>query len=201
MPRPSPTFFTCAALVVVIGCGTKPNSDGSDRGTDACSTIPTPQDDATSVKWASMNEWAQAGDVRVRVAKSQVQFVPLTGNNTKYKSKEPELMVWLEVENTSKVKKILYERWGTNTFARGDKLTDEHGRDYRISSYGWFSGGVEGGLDRSTKYMQPGDPAFTDIVCFERPADAATELRLTLRAVQLDELTVFRFRLRAADWK
>jgi hypothetical protein len=158
------------------------------------------------VKYAGMNEWVQVGDLRVRLTKAAVKKVPLIssfgGSDRKYESKDPELMVWVEIENLSKTKKVLYSRWGASGFDRRSQVEDEHGNKYSLSPYdGSLSGRVEGGLEYSTKDIRPGDPVLTDIVCVERPIDAATEVRLTLNGLPSSEKETFRFKIRAADWK
>ena len=45
------------------------------------------------------------------------------------------------------------------------------------------------------------EASLTDIICFERPVDAATEIKLVLDAVQRNEKDKYRFKIPAAVWK
>jgi hypothetical protein len=159
----------------------------------------------TSEKGAALNEWVQAGDVRVRVTKAKVQKVPLvlgTKGKEKFESDGPELMLWVEIENLSKAKKVTYFRWRTGPL-RGPwaKLTDDHKNEYRLIPRGELLGvHVDGGSEHSTTTMAPGAPVIRDILCFEPPVGAAKELTLILNRLQDEEKGEYRFKIPASVW-
>lgn len=219
----------CAAvLLVAVGCGKKKEEDSPDdsrteadkakeklrddiKGLVRGNGKPapdTPDDPGPKVetKAAGPNEWSQVGDVRVRVTKAAVKKVPLTVttglSDRKEETKEPELMLWLEIENTSKVKKFDYKRWGNSLSSPRASATDEHGNKYRPKIHdGGYGKYVEGTFKFGSANLRPGEKPIADILCFDRPVDAATELVIVLKPLVEEEKGEFRFKIPASAWK
>ncbi len=58
-----------------------------------------------------------------------------------------------------------------------------------------------GGTGRGYATIYPGDPMFTDVICFQRPVAPATELRLVLPALISNDEGTYRFRIPSSAWK
>ncbi len=162
----------------------------------AAPLIPAPK---AEEKFAGMNEWAQVGDVRVRIVKAKIQKVPLisqvTGKTSP--SSEPELMLWFEIENRSEVKLVTYLRWESKRLIGQEGITDEHDNKYRIQKHDLIEGAPLMGLEK----LRPGSAAVTDIVCVEPPVDRATRIRLVLYPVELKRDGVYRFEIHSSAWQ
>jgi len=182
----------------------KSDGDGASKPTQPTTRTPvrpgrlwsTEDERATAQPTAGLGEWRQVGDIRMRIDGATIgkpRVKPLFGR-TEYVADKDYLLIHFTVENLSKSKKLEYGRPRNGFGSHAAKLTDEHDNDYRTGPY--EDDEVNGHTGRATIY--PGDPPVQDVLCFQRPVDAATELRLTVAPYWLPGNEPFRFRIPAS---
>ena len=155
-----------------------------------------------------VTDWVTVGGVAVRVHKAVVQSPVVeeraAGNNTKWRERElerPALVVWLQIANRSGAKELQYSGFGRGeAHHEGPKLTDEFGRVYATQSHESETRRLQ---DRATPHaaLTLGGKAVTDVLCFDPPGAATTELTLTLPALTGKGDGLYQFALPAAAWK
>lgn len=150
----------------------------------------------TSGKSVGVGEWSRIGDARVKITKVSVQKVQYKAglfNDSKFTSDEPLIMIWINIENLSKTKKMDYFR---RSGFSGIKLIDEHD-----NSYGQRLDDED--IDGATQYksLYPGDEAITDVMIFERPVDAAKQLQFSYPSLFIGDKGNHEFRIPATAWK
>jgi len=154
-----------------------------------------PEPESTGV-----GEWSRVGDVQVKVTGAQISRAILVSDDakeTEIKDSDERLLVYVSIQNLSKVKKLDYHIWGGP--AREADARDEHGNRYLCYS-GTSSFWVKGGVRRGYKTVQPEDPAFAEVLRFEKPVKAATEVRVTLDALEIGLREKHHFRIPSSEW-
>ncbi len=142
---------------------------------------PAPEPAKPPSEWADASrEAVTQGDLRVRVTGVKVDFVRLheLGDT---ESKEKDLLIVLQIENTSATRKIDYRGWGAMELLLDQerpRLTDNFGNLYKRVEFG-IGSQVEGQITTASIY--PGK-AVTDVLVFERPVEGVEFLRLELPA-------------------
>jgi hypothetical protein len=113
---------------------------------------------------------------------------------------KPELILWVEVENRSKAKKLDYHGWDWPALnSDAISLTDEHGNKYRLHDYLNISRIVK---DRAKGgAVNPCDEPVRDVLLFERPVSAATRLTLVLPSLVSKDGGLYHFEIPADAWK
>jgi hypothetical protein len=188
-----------------------PTSGVLPGGGDA--VVPVPPGDgspppSTVLASVQLGEWANVGNVRLKLDRAVVQKpirVRLSDSLKEYESEggDAELIIWLSFENRSKAKLLRYHRWsGTQAQDRAaPELTDSKGNKYRCTTTADTAGHIKGGHKATTATIRPGDPALVDAVTFERPVDAAGDLRLKAPLPMGDRpVGLVEFRIPAAAW-
>ncbi|MBN9521676.1 hypothetical protein J0H58_24710 [bacterium] len=125
----------------------------------------------------SVSDWSTVGDVKVRVLKAEVRkpvLVDIIGGGGAREGSQPELLLWVETANASADKKLVFAPWG----APNVTLTDDKGNRYRL-----LDEPGERGLKENDPVLPglslPSAPPLVWVYRFERPASAATRLRLS----------------------
>jgi hypothetical protein len=147
-----------------------------------------PADDA-EVKWTDAAAGtAQCGDVTIKIVSAVIGRVPLVSQVKENTSKDPALMITVELQNSGKKGKVAYKSWSLGMSSGGStKLTDNIARSYPMRSKGAYPGYlVRGQLNDA-----PIEPSATieDILVFQRPINdgKVKVLRLTLPAAAFGE--------------
>jgi hypothetical protein len=127
------------------------------------------------------------GDIYVEISKAVVAPVPLMGAGDKVEpSKKECLMLFVGIINYSQSKGREYRGWMANLPELDQRVVvrDDLGNTYRRVQFG----------DRKVrkqrpdgKSLTPSDGTLLDLLVFEKPADKARELRVTLAGSQLGE--------------
>lgn len=160
------------------------------KSEDAKISDPLPE-----VKFTGLNEWCRVGDVQVRITKGKVMNVPLkTLAGTEYVSKEPHLVLVIEIQNLSKVKKLDYSRW-RDDFSSQVSVTDEHDNKYRLEYRDNFA------TETRFKTIQPEGAIHKDMICIEPPVAPATQLKLVLPNLVSYKDEPYRFKIPSSAWK
>lgn len=161
-----------------------------DAQPDVPQATPMPKNDG----WADASKDVVAvGEVRVRVMGVRVDKFQINDLGRVGPSTEDKLLVFLEVFNSSKTKKVEYRSWCPQiTFTQGEtaSLGDEHGNHYlRVSPS--FGQKFVNQVDRQSS-IYPGK-VLTEMLVFQVPVETATELRLTLPGRNVDQNGDYRF--------
>ncbi|HEY1188059.1 MAG TPA: hypothetical protein VGE74_10405, partial [Gemmata sp.] len=86
-------------------------------------------------KVAKLGEWSRVGDVSIALTGAKVAKIQSkTFGGSIYESKEPELIVSIEVRNHSAVRRLDYSRPGG--YWHGVRCADEHGNTYILTPHG-----------------------------------------------------------------
>ena len=210
------TWLVYLAAMVAAGCGQAPSPNGSPAIEDPAPrwqaanenvssvppapavtpAAPPPTRSTASSGWKS--DWSQVGDVRVRLERVSVERpTMLSFTDKEYLGDNEELVVRVAVENLSKTEPLEYRRW---EFGRlSPKLSDNLGKTYMTRTFSTtkVKDGVKGGMAT----IQPGGPALTDVLLFERPSDEATQLRLSLPPQKAVGDDAHEFVIPASAWK
>jgi hypothetical protein len=129
------------------------------------------------VQWidASKDAWI-GGDVTVRVLRAEIGRPKVSdGSGRMFPSKEPVLIVRLELINRATGATVKYTPWaGPNAAVR---LTDPSGKEYPATAFG--PGNWVEGQQRAPASIGP-KASIQDVLVFARPAEGAGPLRLTL---------------------
>lgn len=178
-----------------LGSGGTPAPD--DDYTSSISSTPQTHDNPAPV-WASAETPVRQGDVQVQVRTIQIGTVPLKDaiDGKRGISKDPLLIIQVEVTNVSETKKVDYKTWGGRALAFGTKCTlvDNFGNRYKIISFG-ISDMVVGAIDSESIY--PGK-SIQDVLVFEAPVSKAEYLNLELSASQFGGDGMLRIRIPAS---
>jgi len=156
------------------------------KGEDAKPSAAPTDDD---VKWTDAAAGtAQCGDVTIKIVSAVIGRVPLVSQVKESTSKDPALMITVELQNSGKKGKVAYKSWSLGMSSGGSpKLTDNVARSYPMRSKGAYGGYlVRGQLNDA-----PIEPSGTieDILVFQRPINdgKVKVLRLTLPAAAFSE--------------
>lgn len=158
----------------------------SDPATPAVTVLPTaPAPRAVNPfppppGWSS--DWRRSGDVGVRVRSVAYSQVPLVDRRRQFRSPDEYLVVWVEIENISPARSIVYRRW--QPVLSGEcTLTHQSGATV---GYAVYPGGA--GREWFTEFTQevpPGSPPVVESIAFARPDTAEPgPLTLTLDAAR-----------------
>jgi hypothetical protein len=149
-------------------------------------------------KWAPADKGVRQGDVEVRVISAQVAPVPLREEfgGDRETSKEPQLMLTVQIKNTSDSKKIDYRSWaGRDVSFERDYATihDNFDNNYKRITFG-FSSRVVG--QTTVESIYPGR-SLNDVLVFEPPISKAEYLNLELPAENFSGKGMLRLRVPA----
>ena len=134
----------------------------------------------------ALKEAVTVGDIQVVVKEVRIYKPRLKGrygSGTEFTMKETWLVVSLEIRNLSDVKRYTHFGWSRHSLGiSGPRptLLDEHGNSYL--HHGPDSPTVDG-LQTSLSKLDP-KQVLQDFAMFDTPVDKATELKLTLPAIQ-----------------
>lgn len=211
------TSLLVAGLVLVClicGCGRKDQEDDRSPSAAPPTKVTRPPDPASRDEprkpkgleppgWTAIGEWAAVGDVALKIQGVRLQKPVMIGglrSDREYELDEPELLMHIQVENRSKVRKFDYSHSSfTAGFTSSVKLADEHGNKYRARNHSGPSSSLKGSA--RFKAIHPGDPPVDDILAFERPVAAATRLQLVMPALDSKAKGEYRFEIPSAAWK
>jgi hypothetical protein len=171
-------------------------SDADDKERSAAQKNQAAPTSKTSEEWVIAPTPAKLGDVIVKVRTLEIDRVPLKGIGGEGESKEPLLMVTLEITNTNANRKIDYKTWaGRSVSFERDfaTLEDNNGNSYKRISFG-FSEQPIGRYESESIYPEK---VLGDILVFETPIKTADHLDLELPAKNVGEKGSFRIRIPA----
>jgi hypothetical protein len=147
--------------------------------------------------WVSAPTPAKLGDLVVKVGSVKIDRVTLKGTTGKGRSKEPLLILSLEITNTNSNRKVDYRSWaGSDVSFERDfaTLKDNNGNSYKRISFGIFDKPV-GSVEAESIYPEK---VLGDILVFEIPLKTAASLDLELPAGNVGEKGFFRIRIPAS---
>jgi hypothetical protein len=164
--------------------------------------VEAPSEPKAAAEYVPLGEWCDSDFAAVRIVSAEVAKPKMrqafTGDVVD--GGQAELIIRLEIKNNSPTRKLDYYRFRFSDFDNKARATDEHKNQYPAIEHDGSAGKGSLALGEASKTMHPGDPVHVDYFCFERPVEAATELRITLGALT-PEGKPFHFKLVAADWK
>ena len=161
------------------------------EGSTSASTPKTGTEAQEKKQWADATKnVVTRGDVAMRIKTVRLGTTTMAGIAGK-EQLGPLLLVTLLVTNRSPTKKVDFEGWSSDVRFIGPQctLTDEHGNQYKQMRSG--IGGQWDGHVMSQTIAPQG--AMTDVLIFEPPVEAATDLRLEIPAEPLDREGWYRF--------
>lgn len=172
--------------------------------TGGASNVPTTKPTISSLapadeEWVTADSGVRQGDVAVRVRSAEVGIVRVledfSGDTST--SKEPALMVKLDIRNISDSRKVEYHGWAGErySFASRDfaSIQDNFGNTYKRIGYGVTNRPVG---QVTTESIYPGK-SITDLLVFERPVDKAEYLNLELPGKNFGGSGMLRMRIPA----
>lgn len=134
-------------------------------------------------EWPSAKRPVRFGDIQVALPVVNVAKVVVGSpiDRKRSLSRDDHLIVFVQIENLSKTKKIHYESWqgGSISLVRDyATLEDNYGNTYKRIDFG-FDADVAGHVERDSIY--PGK-TLGDVLVFEQPVDTVKYLNLELPA-------------------
>ena len=158
-------------------------------------TIMTAPQQAKVDEYMAVENTVKLGDVSIEIKSVTLGNVEVEDFiwKTTSTSKEPYLSFAICITNESQTKKIDFRSWCGHAydFRDGVKLTDNFGNSYKQIGVAATERPV-GGDGSDSLYPEK---SLQDVVIFEPPVNAVTELRLELPAHNADEEGTFKIRI------
>lgn len=157
----------------------------TDTAKDTRDTIiqPVTQKQETVKDLPKLEISALHGDATIAVKSASVKIIKMTDMfGDKQISKEPQLLIEVEITNNTGTKKMDYNTWRGHGYSFGRDfatLSDTSGNRYKLINYGHSSTPI-GGIKKSESiYPQK---SITDMLVFELPVEGVKSLLLELPA-------------------
>ena len=148
-------------------------------------------------EWVVAPTPARLGDVEVKVVSAKVAPVALRGPSGEGQSKEPQLILTIEVSNANLNRKIDYSTWaGADVPLERDfaTLTDNFENSYKRITFGIFDRPIGRVVSDS---IYPGK-SLTDALVFEAPLGNIEHLDLDMPGKNIGTNGLFKIRIPAA---
>ena len=181
------TWILCLLIFAAftLACGSGDNS----KGTAALKRTEGPPDTPTDRVAEAVGEPVIIGGLKVEVAKWEIGEVQLLDVlDDEAQSREPHLIVNLQLISVDAGKKFLYRSWSKS---RKVELKDDLGNSYQQSRWKGLDTRPVGQIEAERVYS---DRVVKDVLVFERPVPAAKVLTLKLPHPD-DDSRFFQFQL------
>jgi len=156
--------------------------------------VPPPAPEKKETEWVVAPTPARLGDVEVKVVSAKVAPVALRGPTGEGQSKEPQLILTIEVSNTNQNRKIDYRTWaGADLSFERDSATlkDNFENTYKRITFGIFDRPI-GRVVSDSVYPSK---SLTDVLVFEAPLEKIQHLDLDLPGKNIGEKGLFKIRI------
>ena len=159
--------------------------------------VPPLAPEKRDTEWVVAPTPARLSDVEVKVVSAKVAPVALSGPTGEGQSKEPQLILTIEVTNTNQNRKIDYRTWaGADVSFERDfaTLKDDFENSYKRITFGNFDRPIRRVVSES---MYPGKSP-TDVLVFEAPLENIKQLDLDMPGKNVGMKGLFKIRIPAA---
>jgi hypothetical protein len=164
--------------------GKEPRETAHNPGSDQPAAKPAPTD---PIEWVNAKEGTVSrGDISLKITKAVVGHPGWLGTSTPEKQSEDFLVLWIELSNTSKTRKVDHRGWSPRAGGAAVQLHDEVPNDYRLRA---ASVGRQG-----PEPIYPGR-SIKDRLVFDRPVETVERLQLELPATVFGAQGVVRFEI------
>jgi hypothetical protein len=159
--------------------------------------VPPLAPEKKETEWVVAPTPARLGDIEVKVVSVKVAPVAFKGPTGEGQSKEPQLILTIEVSNTNQNRKLDYRSWaGADVSFDRDFaiLKDNFDNSYKRITFGIFSRPIGQAVSES---IYPGK-SLTDVLVFEAPLENIDQLDLNMPGKNVGMNGLYMIRIPAA---
>lgn len=139
-----------------------------------------------------------AGAAELEPLSVMIEKVSIDAPSGRHTSADSYFVFRVRVRNRSESKRLEFTGWPANQFLVNCGMLDEHGNAYKVITFG--IGSTISDVSKPGT-LEPGE-VKTTAIAFEKPIDAAKEVRVQLNGDGLDKVTpAFAWKIKRQDWE